>query len=127
MAAVGDLLATDEVRCPSLSAVHNMGVKTMPKKSDRKLVKRMEQLKARGFDAFGVKNATIAEIIEVIGDLTVAEFERMLLIERSRAEIAVTTRLDPVSAASREADRQRTLKRQAELRAQKEKGAGGGS
>jgi hypothetical protein len=98
----------------------------MPKKSDRTLAKRMEQLKARGFDARG-KTTTIAEIVDVIGDLTVAEFEQMLSNERFELRMADSAKIWEATQASREADRQRTLRRQAELRAQKEKRAEGGT
>src|SRR5687768_7592544 len=53
---------------------------TMAKKSDRTLRQRFAKLNERGIDVMG--GATIADIVDVVGDLTVSELERMLLVER---------------------------------------------
>jgi hypothetical protein len=58
-----------------------------PKKLDKTLLKRAAQLKERGIDVIGLGSATMAEIAQVVGDLTLEEFERMLRRVRSEAYI----------------------------------------
>jgi hypothetical protein len=59
----------------------------MPKKSNKTLAKRMEALKEKGFDPFRC-SMTMAEIAEVVGDLTFEEFDRMCGQERARLYVA---------------------------------------
>jgi len=48
------------------------------------LEKRIEALKERGLDPWRSRTVTIAQIVDVVGDLTIEEFQRMLNQETSR-------------------------------------------
>jgi hypothetical protein len=76
-----------------------MAKNPLAKKSSKTLAKRMEALRARGFN-WPRSSMTMAQIAEVVGDLTWDEFDRMLVDEQSRVMIAETIALGRARAAA---------------------------
>lgn len=88
----------------------------MAKKSNKTLEKRIETLKERGIDCtFTSKEVTIADIADVISDLTLDEYNRMFLISHSQIQAEGRRRGFGANEAMRESDRQRTLARREEI------------
>jgi hypothetical protein len=79
------------------------------------LEKRIALLEERGVDRWSTET-TIAEIVDVVGDLTIREYDGMMMHWSSRLYVDSVPLIAEATKAAREEDRQRTLRRQEEIR-----------
>jgi hypothetical protein len=88
-------------------------------KGDRELKRILNQLSEKGVEV--TPDTPVSRIVDLAGDLTVGELCRLGSLKRSAGYIAGVKAAWEAGAAGREADRKRTLQRQAELRPRKGK------